>query len=306
MGEVIKSITGGGWSFIVSWVVPSATAVGTFALYIFPHRSQVAVLRQFAQLDETQQLGVGAFLVLLLALVLGSLQDPLYRILEGYLFWPNSLRRRRVEKWRQRLTALQETLKKTEEGQQTLEASLIRERLVRFPSLDQVAPTRFGNVIRAGEVYGYERFRLDSQILWFEIVAVVPEPIREEYEHARAGTNFFVALWWLALGFAFVTAVLLPLGGAQAVLVGPLLLALASTSLWRAGAVSTAAHWASVIQAGVDLARRPLAEALGLAWPHSLRKEREMWVALGWFTRYPGREDIGDQIDEFRETETSR
>jgi hypothetical protein len=56
--------------------------------------------------------------------------------------------------------------------------SLLDERLARFPSDPQVTATRMGNAIRRFEEYGYDRFRLDSQELWHELNAAVPEPAR--------------------------------------------------------------------------------------------------------------------------------
>ena len=73
--------------------------------------------------------------------------------------------------------------------------SLLDERLHRYPSDDrQVTPTRLGNAIRRFEEYGYDRFRLDSQVLWHELNAVVLESARKQAEDARTSVDFFVCL----------------------------------------------------------------------------------------------------------------
>ncbi len=54
--------------------------------------------------------------------------------------------------------------------------ALLNEQLHRYPLDDrQVIPTRLGNAIRQFEEYGYDRYRLDSQVLWHELNAAVPD-----------------------------------------------------------------------------------------------------------------------------------
>lgn len=73
--------------------------------------------------------------------------------------------------------------------------SLLDERLYRYPADDgQVTATRLGNAIRRFEEYGYDRFRLDSQVLWHELNAVVADSARKQGDDARASVDFFVCL----------------------------------------------------------------------------------------------------------------
>ncbi|MET7992069.1 hypothetical protein ABZU76_14290 [Amycolatopsis sp. NPDC005232] len=58
----------------------------------------------------------------------------------------------------------------------------------------QVAATRLGNAIRRFEEHGHHRYRLDSQVLWHELNAVVPEPVRKQVEDGRTNVDFFVSL----------------------------------------------------------------------------------------------------------------
>ena len=60
-------------------------------------------------------------------------------------------------------------------------------------SLDD-APTRLGNAIRRLEEYGHNRYRLDSQALWYELTAAAPKQLSQQVDTARAGVDFFVCL----------------------------------------------------------------------------------------------------------------
>ncbi|MFG2490359.1 hypothetical protein ACGFSD_04685 [Streptomyces caniferus] len=57
----------------------------------------------------------------------------------------------------------------------------MHERLARYPVADdQIAPTRLGNAIRRFEEYGYDRYRLDTQVLWNELTGCVPDQVRRQ------------------------------------------------------------------------------------------------------------------------------
>lgn len=74
---------------------------------------------------------------------------------------------------------------------------------------------------------------------------------------------------------------------------------LALTHVWYRMAVAGTDDWAAAVQALVNLGRKPLSEALGLAMPDSLAKEREMWRLIGRLAGRPYR-DSAAVLDEFR------
>lgn len=165
---------------------------------------------------------------------------------------------------------------------------LLLERLDRYPINDQqVAPTRLANGIRAFETYGYDKFQLDSQALWTELLGVVPEIVRTEQDRARAGVDFFVSLVYLftLLGcIVLVTGLFGNQARGQLLVIGVICLLLVPA--WYLAAVTATANWHSSVQALVNLGRRPLAEALGLELPQDLARERDMWEKVGWLVKY--------------------
>jgi hypothetical protein len=208
-----------------------------------------------------------------IAISLNAIQNQLYRVLEGYVlqsFWESRKQKHILRKHR---------LKSTAEEKRGLERALWLERAERYPANDsEVAPTRFGNAIRSFETYGEDRFRLDSQLLWSELVAVLPESVGNAVDRARAPVDFFVCLTYLfaVLG---VTAMATSIFGHEdrlqlaAVGLGCCLLTVLTYHI----AVISTDHWSSTVKALVNLGRKPLAEALGLRLPSNLDDEREMW-----------------------------
>ena len=56
-----------------------------------------------------------------------------------------------------------------------------------------VLPTRLGNGHRAFERYGESRYGLDSQSLWYELLAVAPPTSRSEVDETRSPVDFFIS-----------------------------------------------------------------------------------------------------------------
>ncbi|MCX5262453.1 hypothetical protein [Streptomyces sp. NBC_00199] len=152
----------------------------------------------------------------------------------------------------------------------------------------QITPTRLGNAIRRFEEYGYDRYRLDTQVLWNELTSVAPEPAGKQVVAARTNVDFFVAL--LYGHGAVALAAYASLSSAQAdrpvlVLSGACLLAL--TPVWYHAAVAATDEWAAAVRALVNLGRKPLAEGLGLALPKHLEDERRMWQLVTRMSKRP-------------------
>jgi hypothetical protein len=171
----------------------------------------------------------------------------------------------------------------------TIRRQLYLERLGRFPEDDdQIAPTRLGNAIRRLEWYAQNRYCMDSQTLWYELVAVAPEQVRRDESQARTNVDFYVCLLYghvvvavsafITLGFRHGRGVSLAISGA--VLIG-------LTVLWYRFAVAATDDWASAVRALVNLGRKPLAEALGLQLPATIKDERAMWAVVYQLTGLP-------------------
>lgn len=89
MGDIAKGVLGGAWTLLVGWVLPTALNLSVFWFGVAPSLRHTAVAARLWPATGSN----GALLLLamsvLLGLVLAALQNPLYRVLEGYLLWPS-------------------------------------------------------------------------------------------------------------------------------------------------------------------------------------------------------------------------
>jgi hypothetical protein len=271
----------------------------------------------------------------LLGLALAALQTPLYRLLEGYLGWPQWLfqrgRRNRLAAkhlLENRIEAASLVLREATLSEQESRVlgryrahpvtgryadadarrgpvwlSLLNERLSRFPADDgQVIPTRLGNAIRRFEEYGYDRFRLDSQVLWHELNAAAPEPARKQAEDARMNVDFFICLLYGHLLVAACACAELGAGSpARPWLVGCVAVGLPLLAVvWYRVAVVATDDWAGAVRAMVNLGRQPLTASMGLALPREIEAERTMWTRTVRFVVDPYSPRAA-ALDEFRD-----
>jgi hypothetical protein len=291
------------FSFAVTWMLAAALGLGAMVAFLLPTAARL--------LGQDRQPGVlVANPVLSFTLVAagagvlsGALATPLYRVLEGYVWWPAPLQAWGIERQRRRYRRLE-----ISEGGTALQLGLRLERLNRYPAAPgQFAPTRFGNAMRAFETYGLDRYRLDSQTLWTELFAVSHKAVQDEVAGARVGTDFLVALlYWTAiyglaalgiagceqLGSAHRTDGPMIVQGLLALVGGPLV-----TYNW---AVATVRYQSSTVRAMVNLGRPRLAEALGLAMPRTAGEEQELWELLGRFVRNRRDDEVAARLDAFR------
>lgn len=298
MTDILRGLTGAGWSFLVAWVLPSVVTVVLFGWAIYPAVDDLPVLDQVAGMEATQQLVVAGFVALILAVVLSQSQVLLYRLLEGYVLWPAKIRDIRIEKWRVKRAQLAQRI----EQETGLKRSLSVELLGQLPERDdQIAPTKLGNAIRAFETYGQNRYHLDSQILWSELITKVPDRLASEYASARAGVDFFISTLYLSLGYGIVgVATGILSGQVRWAALGTGLGAIALTPIWWYLAVKSVGYWHSATRAVVNLGRKPLAEALGFELPGTHEAEQRMWERVVWFINYPNRDDLGTELDAYR------
>lgn len=310
MGDVLKSVSGG-WPFVVSWVLPSGLFWAVFALFVLPEADSLPVLREITATSATNQTLVLAGAAALTGLVLNALSTVLYRLLEGY-YLPRRRIAGRLVIWEwmrdrqlQRKRVLATELKRLTAANPAdrVAEGLVRERLQRYPADDaQFGPTAFANAMRALETYGWDRFRLDSQTLWSELMAVAPENLREEEESARTPVNLSVSLTFLSLLTALTCAATTVADGWSTSLAVVGLLALALVPFWYRLAVLNTRYLSSVVRASVNLGRAELAKKLGLSLPATLKEEREMWLTLFWTVDQPFDEAHVADLDDWRAT----
>ncbi|MGW2017616.1 hypothetical protein [Streptomyces sp. NPDC001927] len=182
-----------------------------------------------------------------------------------------------------------------------VQRALLRERLARYPVDDaQLAPTALGNAIRRFEEYGYDRFRLDTQVMWNELTGNAPEQVRRQVDLARANVDFFVALLYGHCAVVLCAAAALTTAGPDV----PLLLTAIAVPgflipVWYRAAVSATDEWSAAVRALVNTGRKPLADSLSLLLPGELASEREMWAMVSKMSRLPHHERAA-ALDTFR------
>ncbi|MFC8350782.1 hypothetical protein [Streptomyces sp. NPDC057280] len=337
MGDIAKGALGGAWSLLVGWVLPTAINLAVLTTTLLPSLRKVPPFEHASSLAEGR--GALAFLTasLMLGLVLNALQNPLYRILEGYLLWPSlayehGCRRhqeiRRILTDRLRLMRLERraagpglsaidradlallrhsrhlTRYQSQDQRSTVtRRALLQERLARYPVDDShLAPTRLGNAIRRFEVYAYDRYQLDSQLLWNELTSTAPEQARRQVDTARTSVDFFVCLLYGHLAVLLAAVVTLtstanaagaPAAAATAVVLAALL------PVWYRCAVSATDEWAAAVRALVNVGRHPLAASLGLNIPKEIAAERTMWSLVSRLPRIPYHENAA-ALDHYR------
>jgi hypothetical protein len=335
VGDIAKGVLGGAWALLVGWIVPAALNLSVFLLAVAPalvDLGPLSRLRPGTRASTSLVLLVGSVLV---GLVLHALQNTLYRVLEGYALWPAGLsargcRRRlrakhdlrdrialvRLEQ-REREGGLRpeaaaelarlrddpRTVRRARQdrGRTAAQRAILQERLARYPVSDeQIAPTLLGNAIRRFEEYGYDRFRLDTQVMWHELTGAAPEPVRRQVELARTRVDFFVALFY-GHGVVAVSAVVAllaprPQPGVQLAAAAVLL---ALMPAWYWSAVTATDEWAAAVRALVNLGRKPLAESLGFGLPPALEDERTMWTMVSRLSRLPYHERAS-ALDRYR------
>lgn len=300
--SLLSGLGEGGWGLFAGWIVPAAIAVVVSMLLIFP--ASLPLMEEFSKLDATERSLILAFASAAIGFVLSAAQVPLYRILEGYLLWPSGLAARRRRAHCERRKALREKLEALveSEGASELEIGMLEDRLRGYPVADgQLAPTALGNAIRAFETYGFDRYHLDSQTLWSELMAVVPESQQKEVERARVPVDFCVAAFYLLIPFGVLA---LAAGIAQstdrALLIVSALVAFLALPLCYRLAVSSVEGWGASVQALVNLGRIKLAAELGLKLPATIEVERQMWDQVRWFVGEPFEPDGAAELDRFR------
>jgi hypothetical protein len=161
--------------------------------------------------------------------------------------------------------------------------ALLGEKAQQFPEyVEDFLPTRLGNGLRAAERYGYERYGLDTQALWYELGTAAPEDLAEELNAARGVADFFISAATLSGLYALIA-----IGTALAKLdwvfacyavMGVLISRLSYLRAARGtGAIARAQR------AIVNVSRGKLADLFGLSVPEDADRERAMWHAVKAF-----------------------
>jgi hypothetical protein len=300
MTDLMKGVLGGGWTLLLGWIFPSFLSVVVFGWLVAPAVSRYEPVASVHRASVTTQSLIAIGVAATFGVVLSAMQTPLYRILEGYLLWPAKIadRRRRAH------VAIRAQLAERGEEAVGYRAGLAEERRRRYPdSPDEFAPTALGNAIRRFEVYGWDRYRLNTQVLWYRLQAVVEDRTSKAVDTARANVDFFVCLLYTQMIVALTAVVALSVSrGHLGALSSCIALSLSLSAVSYRLAVVATDEWASAVRAMTDLGRVPLAKALGLMLPPTLKEERQMWGGVYFLDREPYSDGASDFLSPYRAT----
>jgi hypothetical protein len=307
-------------NFVIAFFLPAL--LGSVAVaQVFPNASwSLALLSQVT--SEEKSLADVALLVVpvwVLAVLLLTANHGLYRIIEGYL-WPLSSLRFLRRKEESRFSSLKDEYERLQaEWTDTVSlgtelspckkkriADLSLARVSRFPSkLEEVMPTRFGNSIRAFEVYPREVYGADSISIWLRLASVIPKEFQTLVDDARAQVDFFVnstfvslgvasaALMWLVVQFVSATAgvrwlhsdwgaswfafsqAFVANGCCKLAIVGTL--SIGVCLLAYQCAVLRVGAWGDLVKSAFDCYLPALAEKLGYPLPSREPDRKEFW-----------------------------
>jgi hypothetical protein len=296
MKDLLSGLTAGGWGLLAGWIIPAAVAVSLLAYLVLPDLPW-EFADEIGELTSVEQAAALTFTAIGVGVVLSALQTPLYRLLEGYL-WPVFLRDRGIALHTKAALSSASNSPMTRAAWNT--GSSLK-RLQRYPALDgQIAPTTLGNAIQAFEAYGWDKYGLDSQTLWSELEALVPEPLRVALERARVPVDFAVSFVYLSALVGLISLIAALLGDAQLKLFAIAAVAIGLSPIWYWLAVVSTSEWYACVQAQVNLGRLPLAQAMGLQIPATLEEERRMWEALTTFVSSE-EPDSATTLDSYRQ-----
>ena len=287
MSDLVKSLMGGGWSLVIGWILPVFLTLQLITLLILPAaQDNAAVLRFLHQSSGSRQVTLLA-IAAVFGLVLAASQAPLYRVLEGYVLWPAKIADLRIDRHKARKKRLVGRYNTAAGTQRGVRAGLIYERATRYPASErQFAPTTLGNAIRRFETYAGDRYQLDSQLLWHDLIAVAPPQAVNAVEKARTSVDFFVCLLYGGV-VTMLLGILAEIMGSTssarsltAIVIGVLI----SLAAYRLAVLATD-EWDAAVRALVDHGRAGLAAAFGLKIPTNLNEERYMWRAVNTLVR---------------------
>jgi len=256
---------------------------------------------------------LGPAVFLLLAVWLGAvavlmLNHPLYRFLEGYSF-PEPLSKRLISAKQKRLASDKENIQRLYEqwaqqgnafGEIAQYRTLRRDAATWMPSeRTDVLPTRFGNAIKAFEVYPRDIYGADAIVIWTRLMTVVPKEFAYQIEDVRSQIDFLVNCCLFSAIIAglgvlrtiwsghFYDIYLVATSGNFALVSGIIKSGLGWTFggilaayLFYRWAVARIPAWGQLVMTGFDCYLPALAGQLGFTLPATEPERRAFWTSL--------------------------
>jgi len=246
------------------------------------------------RLDENLLIGttVAGAAAWLGGVALLGINRAVYRFFEGYgalnplrlLAW---LERRRFTKLKARIAqARADGRGSPPRPSRTGLGRLMRAEVREFPEEEHLLPTRFGNALRAFEVYPRIMYGLDSIPGWLRLLAVIPKEFLGMVDEAKAQADFWLNLWLVGLVVTAEWGVLAAVEHAWAPTWWVPVAALAAAWFSSRRALAAVQDWGEMVKAAFDVFLPDLYKKLGAMPVESRQEEQKIWMAFSQAVLY--------------------
>jgi hypothetical protein len=307
-----------GSNFLVAAMVPSLTLVTAIIIVFEPI---LHVSWKFQDEGSIYQLiGSGLLLsipTIIIGFTLTALNTFILKFFEGYIFvhhFPfvkkaQIMKAKKLEAKRdaleKRISVLEGRKKKTERTIALLTVlkskyySTAAEYDQSFPpSLEQILPTQFGNILKASESYSSTRYGIDSVSFWPRLIHVIPPSYQQAIDETRNELSFLVNVSVLSLLFTLLCLLGVVYNSLAPIILPDLqdieliytyryvaagLASLLCSLLFHRASLVMVDSFGVMIRSAYDLFRLHLLEHLRLELPHDSEEEFYIWKNLGEF-----------------------
>jgi hypothetical protein len=143
-------------------------------------------------------------------------------------------------------------------------------------------PTRLGNILRAAEIYPYERYGIDAVVIWPRLRPLLKPEVMALLEDRKTTLTFMLSMSLLSALFSLIWCPMLAFSNRWDLF---LLCALGWPLAWMCyqNALQSALVYSEQLRATFDLYRHDLLKALNRPVPSTLEEERKEWLRLTRF-----------------------
>ncbi len=271
--------------FLINAFFPSFIFWGLCIVVVIAGRGELAsAANAWTQQNTAFQIStiVGFIsLVTFFSSILVSNLTTIVRLYEGYWNFPlNRYLKNISTSWYQdRLKELGERLDQ--------DPSCYDEIYLNYPPpsrLEQVMPTRFGNILKNAELYPLLRYKIDAVLIWPRLYHLFPERLLQTLAEARSSFEFMLVISFLGGAFALLSSIyLLIVGGTWWLFLLCFWEGLLIAWFAYEAALGSARLYAQQVKAAFDLYRNELLIQMRLPLPTNPKEEREQWQAIGQF-----------------------
>ncbi len=247
----------------------------------------LAMWEKLSALIQVVALLAGLVVVAFLAYLTDNFQYSITRLFEGY--WSripllSLLRNLRVDLYKKRwehLNTLAQSASTVTEANE-----ITAEQLAFYPPpnhLDKMMPTKVGNILRAAELHAYDRYGIDSTIIWPRLRPLLKSEAIAPLEDKKTTLELMLLMSLLGILFTLTWCPVLAIFTNRWDLFLLCTLGLPLAWICYQNAVQSALAYGEQVKATFDLYRNDLLKALNRPIPSDTETERKEWLRLSRF-----------------------